>query len=114
MVPEFTADIATKKGEKVDYAIMKDGEVQILIECKKWGEDLFNKHSDQLFRYFSVTKARLAILTNGQKYQFYTDHDEPNKMDLKPFLIFDMLEPDEHLLPELKSWLKLMLTLWWV
>lgn len=102
VIPEFTADIATKKGEKVDYAIMKDGEVQILIECKKW-DDTLSKHSDQLYRYFSVTKARLAILTNGQKYQFFTDHDEPNKMDLKPFLIFDMLEPDEHLLPELKK-----------
>ena len=26
VVPEFTADVGAKKGEKVDYAIMKDGE----------------------------------------------------------------------------------------
>lgn len=29
VVPEFTADVGTKKGEKVDYAIMQDGEVII-------------------------------------------------------------------------------------
>lgn len=35
VVPEFTSDIGTKKGEKVDYAILKDGAIQILIESKK-------------------------------------------------------------------------------
>jgi predicted type IV restriction endonuclease len=35
VIPEFTADVGTKKGEKVDYALMKDNEIQILIECKK-------------------------------------------------------------------------------
>lgn len=39
VVPEFTSDIGTKKGEKVDYAILKEGEIQILIESKKVGED---------------------------------------------------------------------------
>jgi len=37
VVPEFTADIGTKRGEKVDYAIMKDGQPIILIECKASG-----------------------------------------------------------------------------
>lgn len=32
--PEFVADLGIKKGEKVDYAIMKDGEPILLIECK--------------------------------------------------------------------------------
>ncbi|MDD8060634.1 type I restriction endonuclease [Shewanella metallivivens] len=103
VIPEFTADIATKKGEKVDYALVKDGEVQILIECKKYGEKLSIKHAGQLFRYFSVTNSRLAILTNGTEYQFFTDLDAPNKMDEKPFLILDLLNIDEHLVPELKK-----------
>ena len=34
VVPEFTADIGTKKHEKVDYAIMQDGNPIILIEVK--------------------------------------------------------------------------------
>ncbi|MGF1758842.1 type I restriction enzyme HsdR N-terminal domain-containing protein [Photobacterium sagamiensis] len=103
VVPEFTADTGTKKGEKVDYALMKEGEVQILIECKKYSENLSTKHASQLFRYFSVTNARIAILTNGAQYEFYTDLDAPNKMDEKPFLTLDLEDIDEHIVPEIKK-----------
>lgn len=103
VVPEFTADTGTKKGEKVDYALLKDGEVQILIECKKFGDKLSTKHANQLFRYFSVTNARIAILTNGDIYEFYTDLDAPNKMDEKPFLTLNMSDLDEHIVPEIKK-----------
>lgn len=103
VIPEFTADVGTKKGEKVDYALVKDGVIQILIECKKYGDPLSIKHANQLFRYFSVTNARLAILTNGAQYQFYTDLDAPNKMDDKPFLTLDLEELDEHVVPEIKK-----------
>ena len=34
VVPEFTCDVGTKKGEKVDYAIQVDGQVRLLVECK--------------------------------------------------------------------------------
>ena len=101
VVPEFICDVGTKKGEKIDYAILKNGEVQILIECKKIGEPLNINHASQLFRYFHVTNARISILTNGQLYKFYTDLDSPNKMDEKPFLEFDLLDIDEYVLPEL-------------
>ena len=103
VVPEFTADTGTKKGEKVDYALMKDGEVQILIECKKYGESLNSKHSGQLFRYFSVTNARIGVLTNGVEYCFYTDLEAPNKMDEKPFLTLNLADIDEHIVPEVKK-----------
>ena len=36
VVPEFTCDLGIKKGEKIDYAIYKDGQPIILIECKNW------------------------------------------------------------------------------
>lgn len=68
VVPEFIADVGVKKGEKVDYAIFKDGKIQILIECKKIGDPLELRYASQLFRYFAVTSARIAILTNGQQY----------------------------------------------
>lgn len=103
VIPEFTADMGTKKGEKVDYALVKDDEIQILIECKKYGEKLVSKHASQLFRYFSVTNARIAILTNGTIYQFYTDLDAPNKMDDKPFLVLDLENLDDHIVPEVKK-----------
>jgi hypothetical protein len=99
VVPEFTADIGTKKGEKVDYALFKDGKVQILVECKKYAETLSVNHASQLFRYFAVTQARIAILTNGHQYLFFTDLDAPNKMDEKPFLELDLENVDEHALP---------------
>lgn len=103
VVPEFTADVGIKKGEKVDYAILKDSEVQTLIECKPSMAELRIEHASQLFRYFSVTNARIAILTNGQVYNFYTDLDAPNKMDDRPFLVLDLLEVDTTLLPELQK-----------
>lgn len=101
VTPEFVCDVGTKKGEKIDYAILKEGEVQILVECKKIGEPLNINHASQLFRYFHVTNARISILTNGQVYKFFTDLDAPNKMDEKPFLELDLLDIDEHAVPEL-------------
>ncbi|MGO1183413.1 MAG: type I restriction endonuclease [Micrococcaceae bacterium] len=103
VVPEFTADLGIKKGEKIDYAIVRDGEIQMLVECKSLTSHLKLEHASQLFRYFAVTKARIAILTNGEQYQFYTDLDAPNKMDSKPFLILDLNDIDDALLPELKK-----------
>lgn len=101
VIPEYVCDVGTKKGEKIDYAILKNGEIQILIECKKIGESLSLNHASQLFRYFHVTSARIAILTNGRVYKFFTDLDAPNKMDEKPFLELDLLDIDDHVVPEL-------------
>lgn len=104
-VPEFTADVGIKKGEKVDYAILNDGEPVILIEAK-WVKEQLSKHDSQLFRYFGTTKAKFAILTNGIIYRFYTDLVEPNKMDEKPFLEINMLDIKETQVAELKKFQK--------
>ena len=106
VVPEFTADIGTKQGEKVDYAIFKDDNVIILIECKKYGEDLSDAHASQLYRYFSTVNARIAVLTDGVIYRFYTDLEETNIMDSKPFLEFNMFDIQEPLVNELKRFTK--------
>lgn len=103
VVPEFTADVGVKKGEKIDYAIKHGGEVQILIECKKSTEPVKIEHASQLYRYFAVTNARIAILTNGEIYQFFTDLDAPNRMDPKPFLVLDLNDIDDALIPELQK-----------
>ena len=105
VVPEFISDIGTKKGEKIDYAIMKDGEPAILIECKHWNQNL-DLHDGQLLRYFHVSKARFGILTNGVKYKFYTDLVEKNKMDEKPFMQFDITELKDAHIEELKKFHK--------
>ena len=106
VIPEFTADIGTKKGKKVDYAIKKDDDIIILIECKWSGADLHKDHASQLYRYFSATEARFAILTNGIDYEFYSDIDEKNKMDAKPFFSFNILHFEDHQIIELKKFTK--------
>lgn len=103
VIPEFTADVGTKRGEKIDYAIVKDGSVQILMECKKLGSPLGLNQASQLFRYFAVANARVAILTDGDFYHFYTDLDAPNRMDEKPFLVLQVSDLDDTLVPELQK-----------
>jgi hypothetical protein len=73
VIPEFTADIGIKKGEKVDYVIALDKEPMILIEVKTVRSILQPISANQLLRYFGVTKAAFAILTNGIQYQFFSD-----------------------------------------
>jgi predicted type IV restriction endonuclease len=104
VIPEFTADIGIKQGEKVDYAILKDDLPIILIECKHW-TDYLDIHNTQLLRYFNVTKAKFAILTNGINYRFYTE-SEPNKMDEKPFLDINIIEIKDNQIDELKKFHK--------
>lgn len=101
-VPEFTADFGIKKGEKVDYAIMKDGKPIILVECKGVNDTL-TKHDAQLFRYFTVTESKFAILTNGIVYKFFTDLEENNKMDDTPFLEINIQDLNDAQTQELKK-----------
>lgn len=103
VVPEFTADVGVKKGEKVDYAVKIDGKIALLVECKPCRGALCMQHMSQLYRYFSVTDARFAILTNGITYWFFSDLDQSNKMDSKPFFEFDMLNYRPAQVDELKK-----------
>lgn len=109
--PELNADVGTKKGEKVDYAIMKEGVPVILFECKAVSADLKKEHASQLYRYFSVTQAQVGILTNGIIYQFYTDLEKENTMDQKPFLEINLMDIKEPLIEELKKFTKTGLNL---
>lgn len=106
VTPELIADVGTKKGEKVDYAVLRDGKPIMLFECKKSGADLHINHAGQLFRYFHVTEARFGVLTNGLVYKFFTDLEQPNKMDEKPFFEFNILEFRERDVEELKKFAK--------
>lgn len=106
VTPELIADVGTKKGEKVDYAILRDGDPIMLFECKKCGGDLHINHASQLFRYFHVTESRFGVLTNGLKYRFFTDLEQPNKMDSTPFFEFDILDFKERDVDELKKFAK--------
>lgn len=105
VVPEFTADLGLKKGEKVDYAIFQNSTPILIVECKHWKESLDN-HNSQLFRYFHATKTRFALLTNGIQYRFYTDLEQVNKMDEKPFLEFDITKIKDNDIHEITKFHK--------
>ncbi|WP_018630524.1 type I restriction endonuclease [Niabella aurantiaca] len=89
VIPEYICDIGTKKGEKIDYVIKKDGEPILIIECKHWKEHA-DAHNSQLHRYYHVSKSRFGVLTNGLVYNFYADLERPNVMDDKPFFTLDL------------------------
>ena len=103
VVPEFTADVGIKKGEKVDFVIKIASKISILIEAKSANSDLGGAHASQLYRYFSVTDARFGCLTNGIQWWFFTDLDATNKMDAKPFFRFDIRNYDASDLAELSK-----------
>ena len=108
VVPEYIADSRLKKDEKVDYAIMKDGKPIILIECKKVENDKLDikKHAGQLFKYFTASKAKFIILTNGIVYKFFSDIEEINILDKDPFFTFNLLEFKENQLETLSEFCK--------
>lgn len=103
VIPEFIADVGMKRGEKIDFAIVNEGKVAMLIECKKVGEKLTLENASQLYRYFNVSDARIAILTNGDDYHFYTDLDSDNRMDDRPFLELSVSDVDPILIPEIEK-----------
>jgi hypothetical protein len=105
VVPEMDCDLVKKKGEKIDYAIMRDGQPIMLMECKHWQQNL-SLHDTQLKKYFVASKAKFGVLTNGIRYMFYTDLEDQNIMDDKPFLDFDITDIKDYQVEELKKFHK--------
>lgn len=106
VVPEFTADVGVKKGEKVDYALMHGNTPAILLECKRLDTDLSDAAMSQLLRYFTATEAVVGILTDGVIYRFFADLDQANVMDSRSFFEFNMLDFTEEQVKELKRFTK--------
>lgn len=104
VVPEMDCDL-TKRGDKIDYAIMKDNTPILLIECKHCKQNL-DLHSTQLAKYYAASNARFGVLTNGVEYRFYADLEKQNIMDEKPFLIVDMLDLSDSDIEQLKKFHK--------
>lgn len=87
---EYVADAGIKKREKIDLAVLIDDELKMLIECKPANINLNANHINQLLRYFSVSNVKISVLTNGVIYWFFTDFENPGKMDETPFLEVDL------------------------
>ncbi|MDR2199198.1 MAG: type I restriction enzyme HsdR N-terminal domain-containing protein [Deltaproteobacteria bacterium] len=110
VVPEIVADIGEKKGEKIDYALKSGDKVLMLVECKKCTSSLTEKNVSQVFRYFGALKVkmdvRVAVLTNGLVYQFFSDLDNGNVLDHVPFFTFDILDFDDQKIQDLQKFSK--------
>lgn len=104
VVPEMDCDL-TKRGDKIDYAIMKDNKPILLIECKHCLQKL-DLHSTQLSKYYAASNARFGVLTNGIEYRFYADLDKTNIMDEKPFLVVNMLDLSDSDIEQMKKFHK--------
>ena len=104
VVPEMDCDLA-KRGDKIDYAIMRDNTPILLIECKHCKQNL-DLHSTQLAKYYAASNARFGVLTNGIEYRFYADLEKQNIMDEKPFLVVNMLDLSDTDIEQLKKFHK--------
>lgn len=105
VIPEYTADIGKRKGEKVDYAIKINDKINFIIEAKPVYDDL-KKHPKQLSRYFANTDTKIGILTNGVVYQFFTDVEKDNIMDEEPFYEFNIQNYNKKDIEQLSAFTK--------
>ncbi len=105
VIPEFIADFAVKKSgqfEKVDYAIAINGVIVMIVEAKARNKKP-EAHDGQLKRYFNgLLATKLAVVTNGVEYRFFTDLRHENVMDDEAFFSFNILEYDQNQLDDLK------------
>lgn len=100
IVPEAHASFSSKFKNRVDYAIYKEQEPVIAIECKKVGS-LSEANRGELKGYFNaVPSVKLGILTDGLIYQLFSDTSRENMMDDEPFVSIDLTEVAEDRISE--------------
>ena len=100
IVPEAHASFSSKHRNRVDYAIYKEQEPVIAIECKKVGS-LSEANKGELKGYFNaVPTVKLGILTDGLIYQLFSDTSRENMMDDEPFVEIDLGETAQGHVPE--------------
>lgn len=106
IIPEYTLDVGTKKGEKVDYALQINNQPVAIVECKQLNVSLSEKHISQLYRYFTISDVHIAILTNGDDYWFFTDSQKENVMDLEPYYTIKLSTADTDELDKFEQYSK--------
>lgn len=88
--PEYAADFRDGAQNRVDYAILRNGEPVIAVECKACGAELSGERG-QLRGYFAaLPSVCLGILTDGIRFEFFTDSENQNVMDEEPFVTLDL------------------------
>ena len=95
---EFLSEVTAPGVGRVDYAIHRDGKPVIIIECKSVDTSplQYGRAQKQLEQYFDATRPYVGILTDGIRYQFFSDLDTDNRMDRDPFLGFDLRDLEDE------------------
>lgn len=92
IIPEAAASFSEKFKNRVDYAICIGSEPVMAVECKKTG-DLSDGHRGELKGYFNaVQTVKLGVLTDGLRYELFSDTDSENMMDSDPFVTVDLAD----------------------
>lgn len=100
IVPEAQASFSSKFRNRVDYAIYKDQQPVIAIECKKV-DSLSEANRGELKGYFNaVATVKLGILSDGLIYQLFSDTSRENMMDDEPFVEVDLREIAQEHVPD--------------
>lgn len=90
---EYSLKFSKGNVKKVDMVITLNGKNPImLVECKKSNSNLTPKHFNQLAEYYlNHRESKLAILTNGIVYKFYSlKWNDDKTLNEEPFLVFDL------------------------
>ena len=99
IAPEADASFAEKFKNKVDYAILQNGEPVIAIETKKVGA-LSESTKGELKGYFNaMPSVKLGMLTDGLVYELYSDTRRENMMDDRPFVVVALKEIAQDNIP---------------
>lgn len=111
--PEHAAGVRDDSDHKVDYALftnIKDPFPVAIIECKALGTNISKDDIKmQLRQYFQGTKSQqthVAILTDGNRYLFFTDSENPNLMDAEPYWEFNLSTISNEDIEELAAYSK--------
>ena len=91
ILPEADASFSDKYKNRVDYAILQDSMPVMAVEAKKTGSLISANRGELKGYYNAVPTVKLGILTDGLLYQLYSDTEEENIMDDKPFAVVDLM-----------------------
>ena len=89
-IPEPGPELGFTDSVRPDYLVLRDGVPTLLVECRASGEVLGEVAASHVNWCFEATEARVAVLTNGLQFAFFTDLVHPGHMDERPILVLDL------------------------
>lgn len=102
-IPEPGPELGFTDSVRPDYLVLRDGVPVLLVECRASGEVLGEVAASRVNWCFEATEARVAVLTNGLQFAFFTDLVHPGHMDERPILVLDLQNLQDSVVDRLES-----------